>query len=77
MRHELLESQVWSGEGTHAEANCTHHSHAFQLILQSLGHHILIDGIQPDGALAVVPPQSEVQDGHLVCRGEQNIIIYV
>lgn len=77
MRHELLEPQVRSGEGTHAETNCTHHSHALQLILQSLGDHILIDGIQPDGALAVVPPQSEVQDGHLICWGEQNIIIYL
>lgn len=75
MRHELLEPQARNGESAYAETNCTHHSRALQLVSQSLWDHILVDGIQPDGALAVVPPQSEIQDGNLVCGREQDIII--
>lgn len=70
-----LKPCVWGGEGTYAETNCTHHSHSFHLISQSRWDHILVDGIESEGTLAVVPPQSEIQDGNIICGGEQDIII--
>lgn len=62
---------------TYAEADPSHHANILQLLLVLLRYHILIHRVQPHGALMIVPPEYEIQDGDLICGGEHDIIIYL
>lgn len=62
---------------TYPETDPSHHANTLQLLLVLLRYHILIDRIQPHGALVIVPPEHEIQDGDLICGGEHDIKIYL
>lgn len=62
---------------TYAETDPSHHADTLQLLPVLLRYYILIDRIQPHGALVIVPPEHEIQDGDLIYGGQHDIIIYL
>jgi hypothetical protein len=60
---------------TYTKADPTHDSHRLQFLSVLLWDDILVDGIQPERALMVLPPECKIQDGDLISGGEHNIIV--
>lgn len=74
---ELLQRDLHARGHTYTDADPPNDSHTLQFLSVLFRDHILIDGIQPEWALAVMPPECEIQDGDLICGGEHYIIVYL
>lgn len=76
-KDELLQRDLHASGHTYTNADPTHDPHFLQLLSVLLRDHVLIDCIQAERALEVMPPESEIQDGDLICGGEHYIIVYL
>jgi hypothetical protein len=66
--HEDMSSCHEVGACTYTHTNSTHDTYTLQFLPVLFWHHILVDGVESERTV-VVPPQTEVQDGDLICGG--------
>lgn len=74
-KDELLQRDLQARGHTYPEADPPQDPHRFQFLSVLLRDDILIDGIQPQRALMVMPPECKIQDWDLICGGEHYIIV--
>lgn len=75
MKDELLQRDRQARGPTYTKADPTHDPHRLQFLSVLLRDDILVDGIQPERALMVVPPECKIQDGDLISGRKHNIIV--
>lgn len=61
----------------YANTDSPHDTHIPQFLLILFWDHILIDGVEPQRALLIVPMQCKIQYWDLICCGQHNVIIYL